>query len=228
MRATGRALFDRHTCKDAEIRALKPTGTDLAPRVSVEFETGEGRFRAEKTFLQSPTSALREYTGGVWKLLAEGDDADLRLTKLLQTKHPGKGATKAAHWGLLGYLWMRQGELAEWPEWAGNPAGQLVQSLLVKVEIDPFIEGIRGRMWSVYQENFTATGQQKAGGSLRDTETALTRVEAALVKIAEERARLTADEEEYNRLSENLPRLETEYASHRRDADELQENRPPF
>ncbi len=44
LRATGRALFDRHTCKDAEIRALKPAGTDLAPRVTVEFETNEGRY----------------------------------------------------------------------------------------------------------------------------------------------------------------------------------------
>lgn len=223
LRATGRALFDRHTCKDAEIRALKPAGTDLAPRVSVEFETGEGRFRAEKTFLQSPSSVLHEHAGGDWKLLAEGDEADIRLTRILQSKHPGRGATNTAHWGLLGYLWMRQGELAEWPAWTGNPAGQLVQSLLVKVEIDPFIEGIRGRMWSVYQENFTTTGQQKVGGTLRETEEALARVEATLVKLSEERQRLTADEDEYARLSEALPLLEAEHVRHCQEANELQE-----
>ena len=223
LRATGRALFDRHTCKDAEIRALRPAGTDLAPKMSVEFETGEGRFRVEKTFLQAPASLLHFCVGGEWKLLAEGDEADNRLTRLLQSRHPGRGATNAAHWGLLGYLWMRQGELAAWPEWAGNPAGQLVQSLLVKVEIDPFIEGVRSRMWSVYQENFTATGQQKTGGVLRETEAALARVEAALARLAEERQRLTADEDEYTRLSEGLPHLEAEHARHRWEADELQE-----
>ncbi len=224
LRATGRALFDRHTCKDAEIRALKPAGTDLAPRVTVEFETNEGRYRVEKTFLQAPASVLREYAGGDWKLVAEGDDADNRLTRLLQSRQPGRGATNAAHWGLLGYLWMRQGELAEWPAWTGNPAGQLVQSLLVKVEIDPFIENVRGRMWSVYQENFTDTGKQKSGGTLQETEAALERVSAALARVAEERARLTADEAEYARLSEGLPGLEAEYLRHRQDADQLQES----
>ncbi|MBE7219323.1 MAG: hypothetical protein INR64_12690, partial [Caulobacteraceae bacterium] len=223
LRATGRALFDRHTCKDSEIRALKPAGTDLAPRVQVEFETGEGRFRTEKTFLQAPASRLHEWAGGDWKLLAEGDDSDNRLARLLQSKHPGRGATNAAHWGLLGYLWMRQGELAEWPEWTDNPAGQLVRSLLVKVEIDPFIESVRGRMWSVYQENFTPTGQQKAGGALREAEASLARVEEALAKIAAERQRLTADEDEYARLSEGLPHLEAEHARYRQEAEELQE-----
>ncbi len=177
----------------------------------------------EKTFLQAPASVLHEYAGGDWKLVAEGDDADNRLTRLLQSRHPGRGATNAAHWGLLGYLWMRQGELAEWPAWTGNPAGQLVQSLLVKVEIDPFIENVRGRMWSVYQENFTATGKQKSGGMLQETEAALERVGNALAKIADERTRLIADEAEYARLSEELPGLEAEHIRHRQDADQTQE-----
>ena len=224
LKAAGRALFDRHTCKDAEIRSLRPAGTDLAPRIGVEFETAEGRFKVEKTFLQTPTSVLHARRGEAWQPVAEGDDADNRLTRLLQSRHPGKGATKAAHWGLLGYLWMRQGELAEWPQWTENPAGQLVQSLLVKVEIDPFIETVRGRMWSAYQENFTTTGQPKAGGALREAQETLARVETDLARVAEERRRLSTDEEEYTRLSEALPDLETEHARHRQDAAELQES----
>ena len=122
------------------VRSSRPAPTS-PPKISVEFETADGRFRIDKTFLQAPASVLHERIGGEWKPLAEGDDADIRLTRLLQSKQPGKGATKAAaHWGLLGYLWMRQGELPRWPDWTENPAGQLVQSLLVKVEIDPFIE----------------------------------------------------------------------------------------
>ena len=224
LKAAGRALFDRHTCKDAEMFSLQPVGTELAPRVSVEFGTAEGRFKVEKTFLRAPTSTLHEHLGGGWQPVAEGDEADKRLTRLLQSQHPGKGATKAAaHWGMLGYLWMRQGELSAWPEWTGNPAGQLVQSLLVKVEIDPFIETVRRRMWSAYQENFTATGQPKAGGTLREAQEILARVEFDLVRIAAERQRLAADEEEYARLSEGLPDLEAEHAHHRAEAAELQE-----
>ena len=36
-------------------------------------------------------------------LLDTEDKADERLQKLLQSSVPGRGATKAAHWGLLGY-----------------------------------------------------------------------------------------------------------------------------
>ena len=118
LRAAGRALFDRHTCKDAEIRALKPAGSALAPRVVVDFETAAGCFRIDKTFLQGPRSTLFERIGGAWKPVAEADAADGRVQALLQSTQPGRGATKAAaHWGLLGFLWTRQGEPAAWFDW---------------------------------------------------------------------------------------------------------------
>ena len=216
LRATGRALFDRHTCKDAEIRALRPAGTDLAPQMSVEFETGEGRFRVEKTFLQAPASALHGYSGGDWKLLAEGDEADNRLTRLLQSRHPGRGATNAAHWGLLGYLWMRQGELAEWPEWTGNPAGQLVQSLLVKVEIDRSSRASAAGCGPSTRKISPPPASKRPAAPCVKPRSRSPASRPPLAKLAEERQRLTADEDEYTRLSEGLPHLEAEHARHRR------------
>jgi DNA repair exonuclease SbcCD ATPase subunit len=77
LRATARALFDKHTTKGEELKSLQPTGTDLAPRIAVEFETRAGRFRIEKTFLQSPRSLLQQFHHGGWQPVAEADAADL-------------------------------------------------------------------------------------------------------------------------------------------------------
>ena len=40
IKAVARCLFDRHTCKDSEIKTLQPVGTDLSPRIAVVFEKG--------------------------------------------------------------------------------------------------------------------------------------------------------------------------------------------
>ena len=224
LKATGRALFDRHTCKADEIRVLRPAGTSLAPMMTVEFETVAGRFRIEKTFLQNPRSLLSGWTTAGWQPVADGDAADDRLSTLLQTSRSAKGATRAAHWGMLGYLWMRQGEGADWPDWQDAPAGQVVQGMLVKVEIDPFIEAVRQRMWATFTENFTpATNQPKVSGTLLQAEQELARVEAELAAIAGTRRQIQTDQEAFDRLSEELPRLEAESEEHRRAADALRE-----
>ena len=224
LKATGRALFDRHTCKAREIEALRPAGTSFAPAMTVEFETGTGRFRIEKTFLQNPRSFLSSWSGANWQPLDNGDAADDRLSVLLHTSRATKGATKAAHWGMLGYLWMRQGEQADWPDWQDAPAGQVIQGMLVKVEIDPFIEAVRQRMWGAFTENFTpSTGQPKVGGTLLQAEQELARVEAELAAVAEIRRQVQADQEAFDLLSEELPRLEAEGAECRRLADSLRE-----
>ena len=222
LRAAGRALFDRHTCKDSEIRALKPAGTALSPRIIVDFETDAGHFRIDKTFLQAPRSTLFERTGGGWKPLAEADAADARVQSLLQSTQPGRGATKAVHWGLLGYLWTRQGEVSSWPDWEENPTGQSVRGMLAKVEIDPLIDALRHRLWSAYLENYTPTGQGKVGGGLREAEEQLVAVDKALADLDETRRQFLADEEAYARLADELPRLDAEHADCRREADALQ------
>ncbi len=222
LRAAGRALFDRHTCKDSEIKALRPAGSALSPRVVVDFETAAGCFRIDKTFLQSPRSVLFTRVGGAWQPVAEADAADGRVQTLLQSTQPGRGATKAAHWGLLGYLWTRQGEAAAWPDWEENPTGQSVRGMLAKVEIDPLIDALRGRMWTTYLENFTPTGQSKSGGALRTAEEELVAVDRALAALNETRQQFLADEEAYTRLADELPRLEAEYADCRHEADALQ------
>lgn len=224
LKATGRALFDRHTCKADEIKTLRPAGTTLAPAVTVEFETPAGRFRIEKIFLQGPRSELSTDLGGRWKPVSDGDAADERLNALLHSTRPGTGATRIAHWGMLGYLWMRQGEPAEWPDWHKTPAGQTVQGMLVKVELDPFIAAVSQRMWAVYTENFTpSTHQPKVGGTLLRAEEELRRVTAELSAVEQTRRELQGDQDAYDRLTAELPRLEEEHRTRQQQAESLRE-----
>jgi len=102
LRAAARALFDRHTTKGDELKSLQPAGTDLAPRLAVEFETRAGRFRIEKTILQSPRSLLQQWQSGQWKPLAEADAADQRVQALLQSSLPWQRCHQARALGLSG------------------------------------------------------------------------------------------------------------------------------
>ena len=77
LRAAARALFDKHTCKDDEIRSLQPTGSDLAPQIAVVFEHVGKRYRVVKRFLNNPESQFNEWGGNDWQLMADGDAADL-------------------------------------------------------------------------------------------------------------------------------------------------------
>ena len=158
IRAAARALFDRHTTRGDEIKSLQPAGTDLAPQIAVEFETGAGRFRIEKTFLQGPRSFLKQWQSGAWQLISDTDAADQRVQALLQSSLPGKGATKPEHWGFLGFLWARQGEPSEWPNLDDAAVGQRIRARLARVEIDPVIEKLSACLAGAADSVLTSAG----------------------------------------------------------------------
>lgn len=106
IKAATRALFDKHNCKDQEIKALQPVGSDLAPKIMVVFQVASGKFKIEKTFLLSPKCLLSEWKSNGWQPVAEGDEADKRLVGLLKSAQPGRGASNEAHWGMMRYLWL--------------------------------------------------------------------------------------------------------------------------
>jgi hypothetical protein len=186
--ATARALFDRHSTRAEEIKALQPAGTDLAPRVRVEFETREGRFRLEKTFLAGAKAQLARWEDGAWRSLAEADAADQRVQALLRTTLPGRGATKPEHWGLLAFLWARQEERAEWPRLGDSPAGQEVRAKLARIELDPAIERLDRALSALLDPLLTDRGQMRTGGALAQAEADLRALQTELDEIARQRA----------------------------------------
>lgn len=219
--AAARALFDKHTTKGEELKGLQPVGTELAPRVAVEFETAAGRFRIEKSFLQSPRSLLKQWRDGSWQLMAEADAADLRVQALLNSTFPGRGATNASHWGFLGFLWARQGEPVEWPKLDDNDVGQQIRHRLARVEIDPVIEQLRDRLGRTADAAITSTGQTKTGGPLRQAEDELAAIQTELATLRQTRDELEAKHKRYNDATAEVSRLEKEEIILTRQAGEL-------
>jgi len=211
LRATARALFDRHTTKGDEIKSLQPAGTDLAPRVAVEFETRIGRFRIEKTFLQNPTSVLKQWQTGAWQLIADGDLADQRVQALLNSSLPGRGATKPEHWGFLGFLWARQDEPAAWPGLQDAAVGQRIRARLARVELDPVIERLRTQLAAAAEAVLTASGKPKVGGPLAAAEDDLTGIEMELAALRRTRADLESVHQRHQEAAAAVAQLEKEH-----------------
>ncbi len=212
LHAAARALFDRHSTRSEEIKALQPAGTSLAPRVVVEFETRAGRFRLSKTFLQKPESQLHQQRSGAWELIADADAADQRVQSLLQSSLPGRGATKPEHWGFLGFLWARQGEPATWPGLDDADVGQRIRARLARVELDPVIEQLRLRLATAAEAIITGTGQSRTGGPLRQAEDDLTAIEANLASLRQTRTELDEALRRFQQSEAEVTRLEKEHA----------------
>ena len=194
-----RALFDRHTVTGEAIERLQPVGTSLAPEMSIVFLTTEGRFKIRKRFLNSPTSELSEERDGEWHLIAEGDAADGRVLELIGGVRPGRGVSKAEHWGLLRYLWARQGEIADWPEW-DDAAGTRIRSGLAQVDIDPLVERLRNQFLEAQAQQFTSTGRVAKNSPLQLAEQAVEKLESALEQVRSQMDQVERDLQKLQQL----------------------------
>jgi DNA repair exonuclease SbcCD ATPase subunit len=96
------ALFARHTSRAAEVRGLRHHRNETAPRVALELEDAEGRWRLEKRFLQSAYARLVSPHG----VTMEGDAAEAALHRRL-------GRETEAVTGLWNLLLVGQGEALE-------------------------------------------------------------------------------------------------------------------
>jgi len=217
-----RAFFDRHTCKDAEIRSLQPSGTDLSPTIKISFWIAGRKYLLQKNFLVAPRSTLSEWVRDQWEPVAEGDKADQRLLELFQGIQTGRGASKAAHWGLLRFLWTQQGEALAWPDWA-VPAGQQIRSRLARVHLDARVESLIAGLWEEYLVYFTASGQVKTGGPLKLAEIELESLNAGLASIESRKKNLEEKQNAYRNVESAVTRLEIESKDHEIRGKELRE-----
>lgn len=104
VRAIRAAFFERF--KSSGVGDLQPWGdTSAAPGVELEFEWQGERWKLSKRFLRQKRCDL-EIGGRHFS----GEAAEEKLAELLGYQFPGKGASKAQHWGVPGLLWIEQGE----------------------------------------------------------------------------------------------------------------------
>ncbi len=104
VRAIRAALFERF--KSSGAGDLQPWGdTSAAPSVELEFEWQGVHWKLSKRFLRQKRCDLEIGTRRF-----NGDEAEEKLAELLGYQFPGKGPSKAQHWGVPGLLWIEQGE----------------------------------------------------------------------------------------------------------------------
>lgn len=223
LRAAARGLFDRHTTKGDEIKSLQPAGSDLAPRVQVEFGAGAGRYRITKTFLVGPRSHFHRWNGETWILEAESDAADQRVQALLRSGLPGRGATRPEHWGLLGFLWAEQGSPADWPDLDDSQFGQQLRSRLAQVVVDPVVDAVRSRLAGEWEPQLTLAGRPKAGGTLAQAEAELEDVTRQLEEVRRLRTEQESLLQGFQQLDQEVQGLETESIAQAQAAATLQE-----
>ncbi len=103
VRAIRAAFFERH--RSSSVEDLLPRGdSSAAPSVELAFDWQGQRWTLNKSFLKTRRCDLT-IDGEV----LSGDAAEARLAELLHFTFPGKGASKAEHWGIPGLLWIEQG-----------------------------------------------------------------------------------------------------------------------
>jgi chromosome segregation ATPase len=124
VRAIRAAFFERH--RSTSLADLQPWGdSSAAPEVSLTFTWRGQTWRLEKRFLKRQRCDLIAAGESL-----SGDEAEERLAELLGYQFPGRGASKAEHWGIPGLLWVEQGAGQEVREAVGH-AGDHLQSALV-------------------------------------------------------------------------------------------------
>ena len=100
------ALFERHGAKSEYVRSFRPWGDETAPAVELTFELRGEPWVIRKRFLQAPRAVLVGPSGQTFS----SDEAEERLQALLGFERSGKGGADAESRGVLGMLWIEQGD----------------------------------------------------------------------------------------------------------------------
>ncbi|WP_322994725.1 AAA family ATPase [Castellaniella sp.] len=97
------AFFERH--KSSAVEDLQPWGdSSAAPSVQLDFTWQDQHWILNKRFLKQKRCDLN-----IDGQLFNGEEAEEKLAELLGYRFPGRGISKAEHWGIPGLLWIAQG-----------------------------------------------------------------------------------------------------------------------
>lgn len=149
VRAIRAAFFERFS--SSSVSDLRPWGDSAAaPEVVLDFDWQGQHWILTKRFLQRKRCDLR-IDGQSWS----GDDAEEKLADLLGFQYPGRGASKAEHWGIPGLLWIEQGAGHELRSAVQHASDHLQSALGASLARSPAAVGMRfstrsRRVWRRY------------------------------------------------------------------------------
>jgi len=123
VRAIRAAFFERH--RSTSVDDLRPYGDSAAtPSVELDFEIQGTPYRLTKSFLQKKRCELMVGTRRL-----EGVEAEDFMAERLGFQFALKGASREAHWGIPGLLWIEQGAAHAVRESVLNAADHLRSAL---------------------------------------------------------------------------------------------------
>lgn len=159
--ALARALLDTHRAGGKGVEELRPWGTGLAPKITVEFEHAGKRYRLEKGFLENRGARLEEYRDGRFLPLAEFEKAEDTVRGMLLAERAPKGLATPEAWGLARALWCPQDYLAV--EELDERVLGAVRQVLGQAGLDPYASRLKQRVEEAYDKYWTEKGKPRSG-----------------------------------------------------------------
>ena len=166
VRAIRAAFFERSG--SGSVTDLLPWGDPgAAPSVEVDFASGGHRYRLRKRFLAKKRCTL-DIDGQAF----ENTEAEEHLADLLGFQYAGKGASKEAHWGVPGLLWIQQGAGQELYDAVGHATDHLRRALeasfgeVASTGGDEVFEQVRAERLKLLTPTGHATGELKLAAGL--------------------------------------------------------------
>lgn len=156
-----RALLDGHSVGGEKVKAIRPWGRSLAPAVVVEFCHKGIEYRITKQFLDRASSLLERKENGYFKPLAEAEEADDEVRKIISRSIVKSSSTQLKNWGLAQVLWAPQGNLA-----FGGLSGDVMDDIRSSLGTQFSISAsgpLEKHLNELYSRIYTSGGKLKSG-----------------------------------------------------------------
>jgi len=212
-----RGLLDGHRVGGREVEPIRPWGRLLAPTITVEFAHSGTDYKITKRFLDGASSKLERKENGQFVRLAEADNADEMVRKVLMGSAPGRGLARHQNWGLAQILWTPQGELAL-EDISGDVIAHIRASLDTQVA-GPGAGAVEKRVEEVWRELFAPGGKLKAG---KDAP-ALVRLTEKLQETLNRRTAARAQQQDFDEAVRRVEDLRARRAQARYDEESISE-----
>ena len=139
LKAVQAAFFDRYNMGGRAAEAMLPFGSEVQPKLRIEFKIGETSYSLRKGFCQAKFTRLKNAEGRAW----EDEKAEDQLKEILGFTPPKKGPAKDRDMGLSGLLWVEQGRAYEPLKLNKDTHKVLIE--VIEREVKSITEGDNGR-----------------------------------------------------------------------------------
>ncbi len=191
-------LFEKYNSSAQSVMAMRPWGSQAAPRLAMEFEIGGGTWRIEKQFLHRPTARLTAPDGRRF----EASAAEEELQRVLGFGSAGKQGAKAGQMGVWAALWVTQRESVDQADLT-SPSIRMTVAECLQGEVGVLTGGEKGRAVKEAARSALGVildGHGKAKGRTKELAARVAEHDARLAAMDERAARLMDDVAELRRL----------------------------